>query len=203
MVKDNRKKILNMVTMAMLLALVVILQTFSGAFKIGPFSLTFVLIPIVIGSIALGYKCGAVLGAIFGLVVVIQCAMGLDPGGFILWGINPFLTILICVFKGVAAGVVPGIIFRALTKNTESGKNDALASILASVSAPIVNTGIFILGLFTCFNSTLIEWAGGTNIMLYIITGLVGINFVIEFVINLVISPVVSTVIRIVSDKIS
>ena len=82
-----------MVTMAMLLALVVVLQIFSSSFKIGPFSLTFVLVPVVIGSIALGYKQGAVLGAAFGLVVVAPCAMGLDAGGFILWGINPIFVI--------------------------------------------------------------------------------------------------------------
>ena len=203
MVSRNQKKTVNMVTMAMLLALVVVLQIFSSSFKIGPFSLTFVLVPVVIGSIALGYKHGAILGAVFGLIVVVQCAMGLDAGGFILWGINPILTALICIVKGTAAGIVPGLIFQAMTKKRDGANNDALAAILASASAPFVNTGLFLVGLSTCFSSTLVEWAGGTNVMLYIITGLVGINFILELVINLVLSPVISTVIKVVSDKFS
>ena len=186
-----------MVEMAMLLALVVVLQLFGGFFKFGPFSLSLVLIPIVIGSIVLGFKSGAVLGAVFGIVVVIQCATGVDAGGFILWGINPFLTALICVVKGAAAGFFPGLIYSAITKGENSGTRMGLAAILASMSAPIVNTGLFLAGLSAFFNSTLVEWAGGTNVMVYIITGLVGINFIIEFAVNVIVSPIISTLVNV------
>jgi uncharacterized membrane protein len=185
-----------MVEMAMLLALVVVLQLISGLIKFGPFSLSFVLLPVVIGSIVLGYKKGAVLGAVFGIVVIIQCATGVDAGGFILWGINPFFTMLICLVKGIAAGLIPGLLYRLINKNDTIGVRGVVASVVAALSAPIANTGLFLIGLSVCFNSTLIEWAGGTNVLVYIITGLVGINFVIEFLINLVVSPAISTIIK-------
>ena len=197
--KTTVQKTLQMVEMAMLVALVVVLQLISGLIKFGPFSLSFVLLPVVIGSIVLGYKKGAILGAIFGIVVVIQCATGIDVGGFILWGINPFLTALICIVKGMAAGMVPGLIYRLINKNDTIGVRGAIASIVAALSAPIMNTGLFLIGLSVCFNSTLVEWAGGTDVFVYIITGLVGINFVIEFVINLVVSPAISTIIKVVN----
>ena len=185
----------------MLLSLVVVLQLLGGAIKIPflPFSFSLVLVPIVIGSIALDYKHGAVLGAVFGLIVVIQCAMGIDAGGFILWGINPFLTALICIVKGTAAGVIPGIIYKVITKNDSNQGRAALASILAAASAPVANTGLFLLGLSTCFYDTLVSWAGGTHVLVYVLTGLVGINFVVEFVINIVLAPVISTVIKVVN----
>ena len=124
--KNRNQKILSMVEMAMLVALVVVLQLFGGMIKIPflPFSFSLVLIPIVIGSILLGYKHGAALGFIFGLIVVIQCATGADVGGFILWGINPFLTAAICFVKGTAAGILPGVICRAIVSKNESKKTD-------------------------------------------------------------------------------
>ena len=200
--QNQYQRILRLVEMAMLIALVVVLQIFGGFFKIGPFSLSFVLIPIVIGSIILGWKGGIFLGAVFGFVVIIQCATGVDVGGNILWSINPFLTSLICIVKGAAAGFFPGLIYNAFTRKNTSHFVSVAAAVVASVSAPIANTGLFLLGLSTFFNSTLVEWAGGTNVMVYIITGLVGINFIIEFLINLIVSPAISTIINVITKQI-
>jgi uncharacterized membrane protein len=188
-----------MVEMAMLLAIVIVLQLLGGAIKIPflPFSFSLVLVPIVIGSIVLGGYHGMVLGAAFGVVVVIQCITGADAGGFILWGINPFLTALICVVKGAAAGLVPGLIYRAIMKkSTESRKKGIVASVVAAASAPIVNTGLFLVGLSAFFYDTLVAWAGGTQVLVYVFTGLVGINFIIELILNVVLAPVVSTVVK-------
>ncbi len=200
--KTNKEKIIYMTELAMLTALVVVLQIFGGFIKFGPFSLSLVLIPVVIGSILLGAKGGAVLGGIFGFVVVIQCAMGVDAGGFILWGINPFFTALICMSKGIAAGLVPGLLYRLINRERKLSGLHVAGAVAAAISAPIVNTGLFLIGLSSLFSSTLVEWAGGTNVMVYIITGLVGINFLIEFAVNVVISPVVSTVVKAVSKQV-
>ena len=201
--KRRNQRVLYLVELAMLVALVAVLQIFGGFFKIGTFSLSLVLIPIVIGSIVLGAKGGAILGGVFGLVVVIQCATGVDPGGAILIAINPFLTVLLCLLKGIAAGFVPGLIYRAIAKkDNDSPVRTAVGAVVASISAPIVNTGIFVIGLSTCFNATLIEWAGGTNALVYIITGLVGINFLIELGVNIVVAPAISTIIKVVTKNI-
>lgn len=199
--RNTNQKILRMVEMAMLLALVIVLQIFGGFFKIGPFSLSLVLIPIVVGSMTVGAGGGAVLGLAFGIVVVIQCATGVDPGGNVLWAINPFLTASICLVKGMAAGLVPGVIYRAMTKRKKSVGNSVAGAIVASISAPMVNTGLFLAGLSLCFYHTLVEWAGGTDVLVYIITGLVGINFVIEFMVNLLVSPAIATVVNIITKR--
>ena len=203
--KNRNQKILSMVEMAMLVALVVVLQLFGGMIKIPflPFSFSLVLIPIVIGSLLLSYKHGAALGFIFGLVVVIQCATGADVGGFILWGINPFLTAAICLIKGTVAGILPGVIYRSVIGKNENKKVSLFGAALASVSAPIANTGIFLIGLSTCFYSTLVEWAGDTDILAYVITGLVGINFLVEFFLNLILAPAICTIISVVGGKVN
>ncbi len=200
--RNADKKIVFMVELAMLVALVVVLQIFGGFIKIGMFSLSLVLIPIVVGSILLGVKGGAILGGVFGAVVVIQCATGVDVGGFILWGINPFLTTVICMVKGIAAGFIPGLVYRAFNKDNTTNKKHILGAVLASISAPVVNTGLFLAGLSVFFNSTLVEWAGGTAVVVYILTGLVGINFLIELCVNVVVSPAVATVVKAVTKQV-
>jgi len=200
--QSSHKKILDMVILAMLLALVVVLQMFAGFIKIGPFSPSLVLIPIVIAAILVGPVGGAVIGGAFGIVVIVQCFTGVDAGGFILWNINPFLTALICLTKGVCAGLVPGFIYKAISGKEPSDTKILVSSVIAALSAPIVNTGLFLVGLSVFFTETLYAWSGDTNVMLYIITGLVGINFLIEFGINVIISPAVSTVVKVSTKKI-
>ena len=199
--RTSQKKILDMVILAMLLALVVVLQAFEGFIKVGPFSPSLVLIPIVIASIIVGAKGGAILGGAFGVVVIIQCLSGIDAGGFILWGINPFFTSLICLVKGICAGFIPGIIYKTIAGKEPTEARILVSSVVAAISAPVINTGLFIIGLSTLFTDTLYAWSGGTNVMLYIFTGLIGINFLIEFGINVIISPAVSTVVKISTKK--
>lgn len=191
-----------MVILAMLLALVIVLQMFAGFIKIGPFAPSLVLIPIVVGSILVGAKGGAILGGAFGIVVLIQCLSGVDAGGFILWGINPFFTALICLVKGICAGLVPGLIYKAIAGKEPSDARILASSVVSALTAPIINTGLFIIGLSLFFTDTLYAWSGGTNVMLYIFTGLIGINFLIEFAINAIVSPAVSTIVKVATKKI-
>ena len=58
----------NLAALAMLTALVVVLQVFGSYFTIGAVRLSFVLIPIVVGAIVLGPLGGAFLGFVFGTV---------------------------------------------------------------------------------------------------------------------------------------
>ena len=125
-----------------------------------------------------------VLGGIFGLTVTVCCFAGLDGGGYILVNASPVITSLVCIIKGVAAGWCSGLAAKAL-KN----KKPYRAIMLAAIAAPVVNTGLFIAAMLIFFRDILAVWAGGTDVVTYIITGLVGVNFIIEFVINVVMAP--------------
>ena len=128
----------------------------------------------------------------FGVVVLIACIAGWDQGGNVLFTANPLLTAALCVVKGAAAGLVSGAVFRAImARHYPMG-----AAITAGILCPVVNTGIFIVGLTLCFHDTLVAWAGGSDLMFYIITVLTGINFVLELAINLVLSTVIVRVVK-------
>lgn len=183
-----------MAQLAIMAAIVVVLQILSYSIKIGTFNLSLVLIPIVLAGILFGPKESAFLGGVFGVVVLVACIIGADAGGNMLWVANPFLTAVVCILKGVAAGFVSGACFQALRSRSTVG-----ATLLASIVCPVVNTGIFCLFMATAFRTTLQAWAGSTDVLTYIIVGLAGVNFLIELAVNIVFSPAILQIIKAVS----
>ena len=103
-------------------------------------------------------------------------------------------TIITVRLKGTLAGLIPGLIYRALSKH------EIPAVAIAAIASPIVNTGVFLLGCLVFFMPTIREWAAGLgfeNAGAYMIFGLVGVNFLIELAINIVLCPVIVRLIRI------
>lgn len=181
---NTRKKTQNVAILGIFSAIIVVLQLMSYFIKIGTFNLSLVLIPVVLGAYLYGPKVGAILGGVFGVTVTVCCFTGLDGGGYILIQASPIITSLICIVKGVAAGLLAG-----LTANAFKVKKSYLGIMLTAIVAPLVNTGLFVIAMFAFFKDILSQWAGGTNVVTYAIVGLVGVNFIIELVINIVMAP--------------
>lgn len=181
--KNERVK--RMVGIALLMAMVVVMQFISGIIPpVGGFSISLVLIPIVLGAALFGPKAGALLGATFGVVVVINCITGADPGGAMVFQANPFLCILVVLGKGILAGLASGVVYQLLKE-----KNGYIAMLCAAIVCPLVNTGTFVICMLLFFIDVLSAWAGGGDIMGYVLTGLVLANFVPELLINIIFSP--------------
>ena len=62
--------------LALMTAIIVVLQVVASFVKFGPFSITLALAPIIIGAALYGAGAGAWLGAVFGVVVLIACIAG-------------------------------------------------------------------------------------------------------------------------------
>lgn len=178
------KNVKKMTGVALLMALVVVLQLLGGMIPpVGGFTISLVLIPIVMGAALYGPQTGALLGAAFGVVVVIGCISGTDVGGAMVFQANPILCVLVVVGKGILAGFLSGVVYAALKQ-----KNSTLAMVLAAAVCPVVNTGTFVLCMAAFFMDVLSVWAGGSNVLGYILSGLMLCNFVPELVINLIFS---------------
>lgn len=197
---NSLRKTKTLVGMAIFTAIVVVLQLIASFVKFGFFTPSLVLIPIVIGTAIYGIKAGAWLGFVFGVVVLIACITGADGGGYLMWGVNPAITALICVGKGVACGALAGLTYQLLHH-----KNQILATVAAAVVCPVVNTGLFCLGAVAVFKPLLLEWAAGwaaqngmeaVSLVTYVFLGLIGINFLVELLINVVLSPVVVRILK-------
>ncbi len=181
----SKNAVKNVAVLGVFAAVIVVLQLLSYSVKVGPFNLSFVLVPIVLGAVLYGPKTGALLGAIFGVAVVVCCFTGLDVGGYILITANPWLTSLICIVKGALAGLSAGLVAHSPLRKSKP----YLAAVLAAAIAPVVNTTVFCAATLLFFKDILVSWAGGTDLMVYVITGLIGINFIIEFAVNCIFAP--------------
>ena len=181
----KNQKIKRMVVMALLMAMVVVLQLLTAVIPpVGGFSISLVLIPIVLGAAVYGVRAGALLGATFGVIVVINCVTGADAGGAMVFQANPVLCALVVMAKGILAGMASGAAYRLLNK-----VNPYFAMLVAAIICPVVNTGVFIACMLLFFIDVLAAWAGGGDIIGFILSGLVLANFVPELIINIVFSP--------------
>lgn len=195
--KSQNKGIMKMVGIAFMMALVIVMQSLSGIIPpIGGFSISLVLIPIVLGAAVYGPGAGALLGATFGVIVYINCVTGADPGGAMVFQASPVLCFLVVLGKGTLAGLAAGVVYKLL-KN----KNAYLAMMAAAIVCPIVNTGVFVASMFLFFIDVLAAWAGGGNIVGYVLTGLILANFVPELIINIVFSPAGQRIYQVVQKK--
>ena len=173
-----------MVMGAILTALVAILQLMGASIRLGPFSISLVLLPIVIGAATCGKWIGAWLGLVFAVVVL---ASG-DAAAFL--AVSPAGTVITVVAKGVLSGYLAAVFYGLFEK-----KNRYLATVIAAVVCPVVNTGVFLLGCLAFFMETVSGWAAeaglGGNVAQYMIFFLVGGNFLFELATNIILSPVV------------
>lgn len=175
----------------MLIAIVVVLTVLCTFIRFGPFSITLALIPIIVGSILYGPGAGALLGAVFGLIVLVTGLFGWDGGTVLLLLSQNLGAVVICLVKGAAAGWIPGLIYKAL-----GDKNEKAAVVLAAIAAPVTNTLLFIIGMFVFYTSTLESWASGQAMVYFLIFGLTGINFLIELITNLALTSAVTAIIK-------
>ncbi|MDR0490188.1 MAG: ECF transporter S component [Oscillospiraceae bacterium] len=175
---DTRKLVL----LALLTAIVVVLQSLAAVLPIYPFTLTLTLVPMVIGAALVNVSAGGWLGLVFGLVVLLTG----NANAFL--AVSAPATILVVLLKGTLAGLASGAVYKLLAK-----KNRTVAVIISAVICPIVNTGVFVAGCYAFFLPTLKEWGGSeySNVTAFIFLGIIGFNFISEMIINLVLSPVI------------
>ena len=172
----------NIAYLAVLLALVIVLQAFSASLQaLTVVNLNLALVPIVLGALLLGPLAGV---------------MGINGFYTVIWSGSPFVTTLTCLVKTTVAGLVAGFVYNVIKK-----KNGLVATFVASGLVPIVNTVLFILGCL-CMPATIQSInPEGVNLFVFIIVSIVTWNFFIEFAISLVLAPAVHRVVLVVEKQ--
>lgn len=177
----TKAKTYKLVLLALLTALVVVLQVFSNFFHFGMFAITLVLVPVVVGSVIAGPFGGAWLGFVFGVVVLLTDAMAF-------LGVSVPATVTVVLLKGTLGGLAAGYVYKLLEK-----RGKYIPVMAAAVTCPIINTGVFVIGTYLFFMPLINEWAAaeGVSSAIFIFGGLVGVNFIIELAVNVVLAPVI------------
>lgn len=199
--KLSAEKTRKLTLCAMLTAIVVILQLMGSAIRFGPFSVSLVLVPIVIGAALLGPVYGAWLGLTFAAAVLLSG----DAALFYMFNVPG--TIVTVIAKGVLAGLAAGCVYRLASR-----WNRYAAIILAAIVCPVVNTGVFVLGCVIFFWPYLADMAelvpdiasaagSVTDGWKIIFLGLIGGNFFFELGTNLILAPVIARILGVKADR--
>ena len=198
--RKNHSSIVKMTYFAISLALMLVLHFAIGSIPVGTTKISVVLIPISIGAMLLGPAAGAALGLIYGAIVLIQFGvMALDPFTAILFQNEPFMTSVICLVKTTLAGFLSGLAYKLLKE-----KNQIVATFVAAAITPIVNTGVFILLCLTIpdvFLANFVE--AGSTVIMFLVVGVAGWNFIWEFVVNMIFAPAMNTIAVVVSKRLN
>lgn len=185
---QQKNNTLRITRIAMLGAIIVLMAlTPLGYLKIGPLSITFLTVPVVIGAVLLGVWDGAVLGAIFGLTSFAQC-FGMDQFGAALLSINPVYTAIVCIVPRILIGIFSGAVYRALSR---TNLNDTVSYAISAFVGAITNTIFFVGMLILLFKDTEPLKQLGDNV-LKIISVLVTTNSVAEVIVCTVLVAAVS-----------
>lgn len=175
-------------TLTAILAAIVLLMAFTplGYLRVGPVSITFLVIPVVIGGMTLGPVRGGFLGAVFGATSFAQCFMG-DPFGAALASISPLATAMACFIPRILIGVVAGLLFPALLKVS---KNHPAAFIGTAVAGTLTNTILFVGMVVGFFQNS---YFGGSPFWT-IFVGFFTFNVALELAVGVIVSAALSAV---------
>lgn len=175
-----------LVGVALFTAIVIMLQLMGSFIRFGVFSISLVLVPIVVGAAVYGLAAGAWLGFVFGLAVLFSG----DANLFL--GYNVFGTVLTVLAKGTAAGYCAGLVYKLFEK-----KHKYFAVIAAAIICPLVNSGLFFVGCLVFFVKAVEDMGGGGNVAQFVLFTLIGGNLIFELLLNVVLGPVIVRIIDI------
>ena len=142
----ERKKLGNLVLLALFVALIVLLGfTPLGLIPLGFINVTILCVPVVVGALYMGWKSGLVLGLAFGLTSFISALM--KPSALVstLMGASPALVAVMSILPRLLVPLVACRVHARLR-----GKRENLAVGVAAVCGSLTNTVCY-LGLMLLF----------------------------------------------------
>lgn len=180
----NKKKIMFVAGNGILIALTIALSFLTNYADATGVNFNLALVTIVIAACLYGPVSGLIMGLVNGALTIVAPA---TIAFFIPESL--FGTILVCLLKTGIAGLVSGFVYKAF-KN----KNVIVASLLAGLVVPFVNTGLFICG-------TLIWFMNVYQTVEFVFASAITINFAVEVGLSLVLSPVVYRIITVIKNR--
>lgn len=202
---DRRSKTLGMVQVALFAALIIIMAftPFLGYIPLGFTRATIIHIPVIIGSILLGPKKGAILGGVFGLTSFINNTMNPTVTSFVF---TPFYSlgeiqggigsVIICFVPRILVGVVPYFVYKLFYKFLKQKKTGmSLALGAAGLTGSLTNTLLVMNLIFVFFKDAYAEANGVATEAVYgFILTIIGTNGVPEAIVAAVIVAFVGRV---------
>lgn len=179
-----------LVQLAMWTALTLILAFVPnlGYIPIGPFNVTTVHIPVIIGAVILGPEAGAFLGLVFGLTSMIHATLSMPITAFMFSPFVPFgnfWSVVVAIVPRVLVGVVAAYLYRFIKIKDKKGY---IASLAAGIAGSMTNTILVLSGAYVFFGQ---QYANANGIpfkdLLAVLLGVVATNGILEAVVAAII----------------
>ena len=201
MKNGNRStKTARMTLLAMLVAVLIVLAFVNIPMPAG-LSITFNMIPVAVGAMALGIPGGMFVGGAFGLISFLQCygIFGVSGMGVALVTADPSFSFACLMFvqrfvSRVLVGLLAGLIWKAL------GRGRAPLYVRGGVTgfaAALFNTVFFMGLLVLLFGQTefIQNQMAGRSVLTYLMAS-VGVNAVVEMAVAALVSGAVAVALK-------
>ncbi len=149
---SRNKKTLGLVQTALFTAIIFVLAMVPGLgyIPLGVIRATTIHIPVIVGSLVLGPKKGAVLGGMFGLTSLINNTISPNVTSFVfspilameMGGIKEaIMSFVICFIPRILIGIVPYYVYGGICKVMKKGKTSQVVALAAaSIAGSFTNT---------------------------------------------------------------
>ncbi len=180
----NKVNMKNFVLTSLFAAMIILMTIipFLGYISVGPIEITTLHVVVIIGSVFLGWKYGALLGAVWGITCIFR-AMTLAAA-------NPafemFINPMISLVPRILVGMVSGAIFGALNKKLKL--NGLLSAGISAVVGTLTNT-LLVLSAMYIFGQMIKNYNDIFEMLKTIWLTIIGVNGTIELAAALIIVP--------------
>lgn len=201
----NSKKTFNMVVTALFIAIIVAMTFVPnvGYINLIIIKATLLHVPVIVGSIVLGPKIGAVLGGVFGLTSLIKNT--LEPS-LLSFAFSPFYSVggiggngwsvFIAMVPRILVGVVPYFVYKGIEKLLKNFKGRRMVAIpVAAALGAFTNTLLVMNLIYFCFKEELAAAKSVALDAVYdVILGIIAANGIPEAIVAVIIGTAVSMV---------
>ena len=193
----NKVNVQRMAELALLTAIVLLLAFTPLGYLKTPWGveITFIVIPVAVGSIILGPTAGAFLGLVFGMTSFVQC-FGASALGVMMLEISPVGTFVCCVVTRVLVGILPGLLYKLFKRIR---KTRVIGISICCFLTPLTNTILYIISNYLIFSNTWLNIAvtsygytgeGGFSLLAFMM-GMVAVNGVVEAITCMIIGTAI------------
>ena len=191
--RNSALSVRSMTQVALFGAIIVLLAftPFLGYIPLGFTRATIIHIPVIIGSLLMGPKKGAVLGLVFGATSFINNTMNPTVTSFVF---TPFYSLgefsggigslVICFIPRILVGVVPHYVYKGVRSLSKNEKVSSAGLILAGRSGDLVNTPLVMNLIFVFFRDAYAQANGvAVNAVYAFILSVIGTNGIPEAIV--------------------
>lgn len=169
---------------------------FIGYIPLGVTKATIIHIPVIIGSVLLGPKKGAILGALFGVTSLISNTISPTLASFTF---SPFYaggnlwSLVVCFVPRILVGIVPYYVYKGIRFLLKEKKgSDTIALALAGLLGSMTNTLLVMNLIFVLFKDQYAQVKGVAAEALYgFILTIIGVNGVPEAAVAMVLTVII------------